>query len=219
MPNSFRFSSMERPTRPFKNETFELLYLPLQLDLVTFPSSSGLGQRPFTAPTGVRLPLGTPKCPFCFKRRKGHFFIANPITQKANTLDNTTRSEMLKKVRQFILENPSTSFTTTTESLKLPGLTTIQFYNIKAQLRRKGKLMDSGVKQSDGLGNRKSAASNSTRIEILHTVDVTGFTPEILEHYKTGILPLLRRLVPEGKGISLVFLSDPPAVEIRRIVS
>ena len=39
-----------------------------------FPSSRGLGHRPFTAVTGVRIPLGTPKRKK--RTRKGVFFVS-----------------------------------------------------------------------------------------------------------------------------------------------
>ncbi len=137
------------------------------------------------------------------------------------------KSEMLKSVRKYILAHPNASYTELVLALKCDPLTTIQFYNIRAQLRRKGQLPDTGAakpktvaiesKPAGAVNNAKTSA-NSTRVEILHTVDASDFSPAILDHYKTGVLPLLQRLVPDGKNIRLVFLSDPPALEIRKLV-
>lgn len=137
-------------------------------------------------------------------------------------MNSANRFEMLKIVGKFILANPKTSYTEATETLKLPELTTTQFYNVRAQLRRKGQLIDTGAagkERSAKASGAAPAAGRNTHIEILETIDVSGFSDEIKEHYKTGILPLLRRLVPQEKGLRLVFLSDPPSLEIQRLVN
>ncbi len=126
---------------------------------------------------------------------------------------------MLKRVGKFILSNPKASYTEAVESLKIPALTTTQFYNVRAQLRRKGQLIDPGADKKGKPSLAKSPASQAGHIEILETIDISGFSDEIKQHYKTGILPLLRRLLPEEKGLRLVFLSDPPALEIQRLVN
>ena len=56
-------------------------------------------------------------------------------------------------------------------------------------------------------------------MEILETIDAGGFSEEVREHYKSHVLPLLRKLVPGGEGLQLVFLTDPPTLELRRGVS
>jgi len=61
-----------------------------------------------------------------------------------------------------------------------------------------------------------SMNTKSVQVEILDTIDVTGFSQEIRDHYKSNVLPLLQRLVPQGKALNMVFLSDPPTLEIRR---
>lgn len=56
------------------------------------------------------------------------------------------------------------------------------------------------------------------RIEILDTMDCSGFSEEIKNHYKSHILSLMQKLVPGGQKISIAFLSEPEALEIRRLI-
>ena len=53
-------------------------------------------------------------------------------------------------------------------------------------------------------------------IEILESIDAAGFSNELREHYKSHILPLLKRLLPNGERLQIVMLSDPPAIELSR---
>ena len=57
-----------------------------------------------------------------------------------------------------------------------------------------------------------------TRFEILGTVEASSFTPELMNHYRSHFLPLLKRLHPDGPDIQFAFLSDPPVIEIRRMI-
>jgi hypothetical protein len=133
-------------------------------------------------------------------------------------LNSTNRFDMLKKVRQHILANPKSSYNDAIEQLKIPELSTTQFYNVRAQLRRKGQLIDTGAEKSNKASVESPRQSKSTHVEILETIEIAGLSQEIKEHYTTGILPMLRRLVPQGKTIRLAFLSDPPSIEIQRVV-
>jgi len=136
---------------------------------------------------------------------------------------NTDKAEMLKATRFHILKHPRVSYSDLVAELRLPRLTTVQFYNIKAQLKKQGKLPISG--EARAISNPLTSIANHTpptksqRIEILDTIDVSTFSDEIKDHYKTSILGLLNRLVPAGNNIQMVLLSDPPSLEIRRIVS
>jgi hypothetical protein len=136
-------------------------------------------------------------------------------------MPNVEKLEMLKVVRKYILNHPRVTFAELVAELKLPRLSTVQFYNLKAQLRKKGLLVDKGESKSTSRARSNDivSASKAMRIEILESVDVSNFSEEIKAHYKTDILGLLNRLVPNGKNLTMVFLSDPPTLEIRRIVS
>jgi hypothetical protein len=64
--------------------------------------------------------------------------------------------------------------------------------------------------------NKTHPSNTITRVEILETLDCSGFTQEIRDHYKSHILLLVQRQIPDGERISFAFLSDPPGLEIRR---
>ncbi len=137
-------------------------------------------------------------------------------------MPNTENLEMLKAVRKHVQSHPKTTYTDLIAELNLTNqLSTVQFYNIKSQLRKKGLLPDKGVTKMVERSKPKDAASrsNSVHIEILETIDISGFSKEILGHYRTHIIDLLRRLVPNGKILRLALLSDPPTLEIQRLVS
>lgn len=53
-------------------------------------------------------------------------------------------------------------------------------------------------------------------MEIVDSIDASGFTDETRSHYKTHILPMLQRLMPRGNDLQLVFLANPPLIEFRR---
>lgn len=54
------------------------------------------------------------------------------------------------------------------------------------------------------------------RFEILETLDAREYSPELIEHYKSHVVPLLRKMIPGGQGIQMVILSDPPQLEFRK---
>lgn len=58
----------------------------------------------------------------------------------------------------------------------------------------------------------------SMRVEILDMVDTSTFSQELKDHYRSHVLPLLRRIHPDGPSIHFAFLLDPPAIEIRKMV-
>lgn len=138
-----------------------------------------------------------------------------------NIMPNTEKLEMLKVVRKHILNNPKIPYAQLVAELKVPRLSTVQFYNIKAQLRKKGQLVDRGDSglSSRARPNESTSSPKSMRIEILDSIDIANLPDDIKEHYKTNILDMLRRLVPDGKNLRMVFMSDPPTLEIQRIVT
>ena len=136
-------------------------------------------------------------------------------------MPNTEKLEMLKTVRKYILNHPKINYADLTTALKIPQLSTIQFYNIKAQLRKKGQLVDQGGFKSASTYEAPVSRpkSNSVHVEILESMDVGSLSEEIKGHYKSNILGLLQRHVPNGKNLRMVFLSDPPMLEIQRVMT
>lgn len=136
-------------------------------------------------------------------------------------MSNSVKLEMLQVVKNHIQSKPKITYADLVAELKMPQLSTVQFYNIKAGLRKKGLLPDKGhakvVERSKP--EKMEPRSNSIHIEILESIDISGFSSEILNHYRTHIIELLRKVVPNGKTLRMAVLSDPPILEIQRVVS
>jgi hypothetical protein len=64
----------------------------------------------------------------------------------------------------------------------------------------------------------QSKSEAHKRFEILELVDISSFSPELKDHYRSHLFPMLKRLLPDGAAISFAFLSDPPILEFRRMV-
>lgn len=64
--------------------------------------------------------------------------------------------------------------------------------------------------------NPPPATLAGRKVQILDTIDATGFSDELKETFKCILLPILQRNIPDGKKIELAFLSDPPLIEVRK---
>ena len=83
-------------------------------------------------------------------------------------------------------------------------------------LKGKSKLEPITARESSGIPSR---SNGFMWVEILDTVDISSFSPEIRNHYSTHVLPMLKRLIPDGPAIHFAFLADPPSIEIRKMVT
>lgn len=128
--------------------------------------------------------------------------------------------------RDYLRKHPGCTYEQLIKEVGITSLSKPYFFNIRGQMRRSGVIPDVTPKRDGQKKVEKRVAKsvetepkmNSVRVEILHTINSTGLTPELREHWKTVVLPVLRGLLPSGKEISLAFLTDPPTLEIRRVV-
>jgi len=97
------------------------------------------------------------------------------------------------------------------KDLDLTGYSKGYFYALK----RKVQGIDKPTAKKSVIAQAEVSGPKTTRMEILAVTDSSGFSAEIKAHYTSHFLPLLKKLVPGGEGLSLVFLQDPPKVEIR----
>ena len=75
------------------------------------------------------------------------------------------------------------------------------------------------MKPTNGKGGGDRPAPTGTRYEILETTDASEYSAELKAHYRDHLVPFLRRVIPNGAGLEVNFLSDPVRVEIRRRVT
>lgn len=148
--------------------------------------------------------------------------------EKERSLKKIEKKKLNEKAKQYIKQHPSCSYDELVKSLDFTELSKPHFFSMKTQLRKKGLIPEESRSRRGRKPGEKRApvgpreikvitpASNSKTVEILETIDAGGFSEEVREHYKSHVLPLLRRLVPGGESLQLAFLSDPPTIELRR---
>lgn len=152
--------------------------------------------------------------------------------EKERILKKIEKKKLNEKAKQYIKEHPSCTYEELVKALEFQELSKPHFFSMKTQLRKKGLISEeSRTRRGRKPGEKKTAAavqresrpaasaSTTKTVEILESIDAEGFSEEIREHYKSHIMPLLRKLIPGGESLQLVFLSDPPTYELRRGVS
>jgi hypothetical protein len=151
--------------------------------------------------------------------------------EKERILKKIEKKKLNEKAKQYIKEHPSCTYEELVKALEFQELSKPHFFSMKTLLRKKGLISEeSRTRRGRKPGEKKTAvvhresrptaaASKTKTVEILESIDADGFSEEIREHYKSHIMPLLRKLIPGGESLQLVFLSDPPTYELRRGVS
>ncbi|MBW8887499.1 MAG: hypothetical protein JF616_07045 [Fibrobacteres bacterium] len=151
--------------------------------------------------------------------------------EKERILKKIEKKKLNEKAKQYIKEHPSCTYEELVKALEFQELSKPHFFSMKTQLRKKGLISEeSRTRRGRKPGEKKAvvvhresrpaaSASTTKTVEILESIDADGFSEEIREHYKSHIMPLLRKLIPGGESLQLVFLSDPPTYELRRGVS
>jgi hypothetical protein len=158
------------------------------------------------------------------KPRAGH--AENP-EEKETTLKKIEKKKLNEKAKQYIKDHPGCTYDELVKSLDFKELSKPHFFSMKTQLRKKGLIPEeSRTRRGRKAGEKKApmapreihviAPTTTKTVEILESIDATGFSDEVREHYKTHVLPLLQKLMPTGEKLQMVFLSDPPTIELRR---
>jgi hypothetical protein len=151
---------------------------------------------------------------------------------KESTLRKPEKKKLNEKAKQYIKEHPSCSYDELVKALDFKELSKPHFFSMKTMLRKKGLIPEESRTRRGRKAGEKGAATGrpaaketqlavaapTKTIEILETIDASGFPEEIREHYKSHVLPLLQRLIAQGDRLQMVFLSDPPTIELRRSI-
>jgi hypothetical protein len=149
-----------------------------------------------------------------------------PVAKEA-TLKKIEKKKLNEKAKQYIKEHPGCTYDELVKSLDFKELSKPHFFSMKTQLRKKGLIPEeSRTRRGRKAGEKKPLSApreihvispvHTKTIEILESIDAAGFSEEIREHYKSHVLPLLQKLMPTGEKLQMVFLSDPPTIELRR---
>lgn len=154
---------------------------------------------------------------------------ADNTEEKDSMLKKIEKKKLNEKAKQYIKEHPGCTYDELVKSLDFKELSKPHFFSMKTQLRKKGAIPEeSRTRRGRKAGEKKPlsasrethviSSSHTKTIEILDSIDATGFSNEVREHYKSHVLPLLQKLMPQGEKLKMVFLSDPPTIELRREV-
>jgi hypothetical protein len=150
---------------------------------------------------------------------------------KEPSLKKIEKKKQNEKAKQYIQEHPGCTYDELVKSLDFKELSKPHFFSMKTLLRKKGLIPEeSRTRRGRKAGDKKASPAgprevreihvispvNTKTIEILETIDASGFSDEVREHYKSHVLPLLQKLMPTGEKLQMVFLTDPPTIELRR---
>jgi hypothetical protein len=141
------------------------------------------------------------------------------------------KKKLNERAKQYIKEHPDCTYDELVLNLGFKELSKPHFFSMKTLLRKKGMIPEESRTRRGRKPENKSgapakvkemptytgsSAGNTKTIEILESIDATGFSDELKEHYKTHVIQMLKRLVPQGDKLTMVMLSDPPTIELRR---
>jgi hypothetical protein len=148
--------------------------------------------------------------------------------KKESPLNKSEKKRMNERAKQYIRANSDCTYDELVQNLNFRELTKPHFFAMKTQLRKKGLISGESTVRRGRKPNSGSQAprpvrviptailSTSKTIEIVESVDASGFSPELKAHYKSHVLPLLKRLLPNAGQLQMVTLSDPAVIEFRR---
>ncbi len=137
------------------------------------------------------------------------------------------KKQQNSRAKEYIKANPGCTYEELVQALGFKELSKPHFFSMKTQLRKKGLIPGESRTRRTRKGEGRAEAAPrrpesptlpalpTKTIEIVASVDASGFPEELRDHYKTHFLPLLQKLWP-GQGLHMVFLSDPPTIELRR---
>jgi hypothetical protein len=155
--------------------------------------------------------------------------------EKEPNLKKIEKKKQNTRAKEYIQTHPGCTYEELVQALGFRELSKPHFFSMKTQLRKKGLIPgESRTRRTrKGEGRTHAAPAGSTRtaggrqetpsmpdlptktIEIVASIDAAGFSDELRDHYKSHFLPLVQKLWP-GQGLHMVFLSDPPVIELRR---
>lgn len=146
--------------------------------------------------------------------------------KKEPNLMKIEKKKQNTRAKEYIKSNPDCTYEELVQALGFKELSKPHFFSMKTQLRKKGLIPGESRTRRNSKGEAKAPAASRQKspslpalptrtIEIVASVDATGFSEELRDHYKSHFLPLLQKLWP-GQDLHIVFLSDPPTIELRR---
>jgi hypothetical protein len=169
------------------------------------------------------------------ERAKGTASAASPENAKEPNLKKIEKKKQNARAKDYITTHPGCTYEELVQALGFRELSKPHFFSMKTLLRKKGLIPgESRTRRTrKGEGRSPAATAGSARtgagrpesptlpdlptktIEIVASIDAAGFSEELRDHYKSHFLPLVQKLWP-GQGLHMVFLSDPPVIELRR---
>lgn len=135
-------------------------------------------------------------------------------------LDKEWKEKTTPRIREYLRQHPDCKYGELIKALGIKTLSKPWFYTLRSEFRKK-------TQEVKGAGRKKGIVEPAVSgrppsimtVEILESIDSSGFNDELKGVCKTYILPLLKKLMPDGPSLQMVFLADPPKIEIRRMIA
>jgi hypothetical protein len=149
-------------------------------------------------------------------------------SKKEPNLKKIEKKQQNLRAKEYIQSHPGCTYEELVQALGFRELSKPHFFSMKTQLRKKGLISAESRTRRNSKGEGRTQTKSASRsessglpglpsktIEIVASIDTAGFSEELRDHYKSHFLPLLQKLWA-GQGLHMVFLSDPPVIELRR---
>lgn len=153
---------------------------------------------------------------------------SSKVEKKEPNLKKIEKKKQNLRAKEYIQSHPGCTYEELIQALGFRELSKPHFFSMKTQLRKKGLISAESRTRRSGKREDRSVTPSASRtssatlpalpaktIEIVASIETAGFSEELRDHYKSHFLPLLQKLWP-GQGLHMVFLSDPPVIELRR---
>jgi hypothetical protein len=135
-------------------------------------------------------------------------------------LDKELKEKTTPRIREYLRQHQDCKYEDLIKDLGLKNLSKPWFYALRSESKKKAGEVNAPVHNLAFTKLEFVARPPSLMtLEILESIDSTGFSEELHGFYKTHVLPLLKRLLPGGSSLQMVFLTDPSRIEIRKLIT
>ena len=132
-------------------------------------------------------------------------------------MNQATKQKATPEIRQYLRKHPDCSYEELVKALNLKSLSKPWFYALRSGVRKDASGNSGGAKA--GSEPRDFWPKPIMTVEILESIDATGFSADLKREYVDNFQPLLRQVIPGGSALQIVILESPPRIEVRRLIS
>jgi hypothetical protein len=133
-------------------------------------------------------------------------------------LNPATRQKATPEIRDYLRKHPDCNYEELVKALSLKSLSKPWFYALRSGVRKnaRGSFRESKAKENAPVSIWPQPIMT---VEILESIDASGFSAGLKREYVESFQPLLRQVIPGGNALQVVVLESPPRIEVRRLIS